>query len=65
MPTPKKNERQEDFISRCIPIVKEEDPSLTNEQAAGKCYGMWDQYKKNSKSQKLLSEFAKELNKNG
>jgi hypothetical protein len=46
---PKKNEKfvypnagesKEDYISRCIPYVLNE--GATQEQAAGKCYGMWE-----------------------
>ena len=37
---PKVDEEKDDFISRCIPYVIEE--GNTPEQAAGKCYGMWD-----------------------
>jgi hypothetical protein len=49
MPTPRKNESRKDFASRCIPVVKSEAEAkgeeLTNAQAAGKCYGIYDSHK--------------------
>jgi len=44
MPNPKKGESEQDFVSRCIPIVLAE--GATQEQAAGKCYGMYRSAKK-------------------
>jgi two-component SAPR family response regulator len=40
MPKPRKGEKMERFVNRCIPRVIEEGKS--REQAAGQCYGMWD-----------------------
>jgi hypothetical protein len=37
---PNPGETKDDYISRCIPYVLDEGAS--QEQAAGKCYGMWD-----------------------
>lgn len=39
MPTPKPNEKESDYISRCVKEVMAE--GATQEQALGKCYGMW------------------------
>jgi len=39
--SPRSGESKEDYISRCIPYVLNE--GATQEQAAGKCYGMWEQ----------------------
>lgn len=39
MPKPKAGESEQDYISRCIPMVMKE--GKTQEQAAGQCYGMW------------------------
>lgn len=39
MPTPTAGESEQDFVSRCIPIVMKE--GLDQKQAAGKCYGMY------------------------
>lgn len=46
MPEPRKGESRKDFVSRCIPYVMNEDSNLTSEQAAGKCYGIYDNTKK-------------------
>ena len=46
MPEPREGESQQEFISRCIRVVKQENPEKTTEQAAGQCYGMWEQSKK-------------------
>lgn len=46
MPTPREGESRQDFVSRCIPIVLKEDDGLTQEQAAGKCYGIYDSHNK-------------------
>lgn len=43
MPAPKKGESQSTYISRCVKQVMAE--GKTQEQALGKCYGMWKQYK--------------------
>jgi len=50
MPDPAKFKTKEEFISACIEEnIKE---GLTPEQAAGKCYGWWDNYQK-SRSDKM------------
>ena len=41
MPTPNPNEPEEDFVSRCIPIVLEEGTAKDNKQAAAICYSMF------------------------
>jgi len=47
MPEVKKGESEQSYISRCIShCIKNE--GLTQEQAAGKCYGMWRNKKKGS-----------------
>lgn len=43
MPTPHKGESRSDFVKRCIPIVMKE--GATQEQAVGKCEGMYTHYK--------------------
>lgn len=45
MPTPKKGESEKDFVSRCIPYVKDEDPSISNDHAAAKCHGIYRQHR--------------------
>jgi hypothetical protein len=44
MPTPGESESKEDFVSRCIPEVMDEGAS--QDEAQGKCYGIWDSSKK-------------------
>ena len=44
MPTPKKNESEEDFVARCIPILIRE--GKTQEQAVAQCHSMYRQAKK-------------------
>jgi hypothetical protein len=46
MPTPGKDEKEKDFISRCIPIVLKEGTAKDNKQAAAVCYSMWREHKK-------------------
>ena len=41
MPTPRRGESQDDFISRCIPIVLDDGTADDNQQAAAICYSMW------------------------
>lgn len=42
MPTPNENENQEDFIARCVPVVKEEDAEVSDEEANAVCQLIWD-----------------------
>lgn len=42
MPKPKGGEKEEDFIGRCVSEIIHEG-KLTQEQALGKCYGIWRQ----------------------
>jgi len=44
MPKPKPGESEQDFISRCVPIVMNEGD--TKDQALGKCYGIYRNIKK-------------------
>jgi len=43
MPKPNKNEKEDDFISRCIPIVIEEGTTDDPDQAAAICHSMWEE----------------------
>ena len=63
MPKPKKGEKKNHYISRCVSMVMGE--GKTQDQALGQCYGMWKQYKKESVSNESIkfpkfSEFSKE-----
>lgn len=44
MPNPKTGETEQEFVSRCIPIVIKE--GLDQKQSAGKCYGIYRNAKK-------------------
>ena len=58
MPTkPKAGESKSDFISRCVPIVMGE--GKTQDQALGKCYGMYREYKSAEKS--LIEKIKKSV----
>lgn len=48
MPTPEKGEKRADYISRCVRMVKQEEPDKDIKAALGKCYGMWNQSQKKS-----------------
>ena len=44
MPKPKKGESKKKYVARCIPeVIGEGKPP---KEAAGKCYGMYDFYKR-------------------
>lgn len=49
MPDVKPNEKQSDYMSRCMPIVMKENGG-NQKAAAGKCLGMYKQHKKHKKS---------------
>lgn len=42
MPKPRANETEQEFVSRCIPIVLDDGTAQDNEQAAAVCYSMWE-----------------------
>jgi len=45
LPTPRKNEKQSAFISRCISFVKGEDPDTPDEQVQAMCFSQWNENK--------------------
>lgn len=60
MPKPKKGEKESNYISRCIPMVIGE--GKPPKEAAGKCYGMYNFYRKKKgkkKGKKQSFEFPK------
>jgi len=62
MPDPGKYKNKQKFISDCIPMVLQEG-GKNQEQAAGKCYGMWKNRKKKKKSASdIVIEQVKQLN---
>ncbi len=48
MPEPRPNETKKHYISRAIAYMIREE-GLSQEHAAGKAYGMWDQMKKKAR----------------
>ena len=50
MPTPQKNERRSDFISRCIPELRDE--GKPQDQAIAQCQSIWRQEKQGNKNAK-------------
>ena len=44
MPAVKPGESEKDYVARCIPVVVKE--GKTQEQAAGKCHGMYRSHRK-------------------
>ena len=42
MPTPKRNEKQDEFVSRCIPIVLNDGTAQDQDQAVAVCHSMWE-----------------------
>ncbi len=46
MPTPNENETQAEFVSRCIPIVIEDETAADADQATAVCYQMWQDREK-------------------
>jgi hypothetical protein len=62
MPNVNPKESLNDYMSRCIPVVMKE--GKTQDQAKGKCYGMYKQSKKKKEAKGDSSEpnFDKENN---
>ena len=46
MPGIKKGESQSHYVSRCIPIRKQEHPEESQKRSVAACYGMYRQKKK-------------------
>lgn len=46
MPTPRSGESEDDFVSRCIPIVIDEGTAEDGSQAAAICHSMYRESKK-------------------
>lgn len=50
MPTPKKGETREQFVSRCVPMRHQEHPKEDNKQSVAICFSMWREHNKKSKA---------------
>ena len=52
MPEPKTGEKRQDFANRCIPYIinefKAKGEKITPEQASGRCFGIYDNWKKDN-----------------
>lgn len=46
MPTPRKGQTRQEFMNMCIPVVMKEDGHKDSKKAAGKCGGIYDNWKK-------------------
>jgi DNA replication protein DnaD len=42
MPTPRRGEKQKDFVSRCIPVVLKDGTAKGQDQAVAVCNSMWE-----------------------
>jgi len=60
MPTPKKGEEKQEFISRCISYMhkNEDDKYPDDDQKTAICYSMWDQA--NESTEKSFADFMSE-----
>lgn len=45
MPTPKKGEKRNSYISRCVRVRQHEHPGENVKQSAAICYSMWRKHK--------------------
>ena len=59
MPEVKPGEKLKSYISRCIPVVMNEDSSMTAKHAAAKCYGLYRQAHKQTK--KIAASFGNNI----
>jgi len=49
VPSPKKNESKQKFVSRCAKLMADRDPEMDNKKRVAVCYSAWR--KKNEKSE--------------
>ena len=45
IPTPKKDEEKEAFLSRCVSTLKKLDPDKSQDQVIAICYSQWENKK--------------------
>jgi len=60
MPSPKPNEKKEEYIKRCIPIVLHEGTAKDGSQASAICHSMWDKHSKSKTEEWAASLFLDE-----
>jgi len=61
LPKPSKNEKQDDYISRCVSFVKNEDPNIDDAKATAMCIQQWDTSKGENMSDKKFDEEGREI----
>ncbi len=54
MPEPKKGEKKDDYIKRCIPQVLDEGTAKDRKQAAAICYSMFERKTKKPTGRKPM-----------
>lgn len=57
IPKPNKNETEQDFVSRCVPILKKNDPKKNQNQIVAICYTEYSKFKKARSIKENLSSF--------
>jgi hypothetical protein len=61
MPTPGKDETEDEFVSRCVPIVLDEGTAKDGKQASAICHSIW----RDSKKEKAKKDRKKRKKKYG
>lgn len=61
MPEPKPGESKDEYVGRCVKTVMGE--GVTQEQALGKCYGMWDNHSTSKTVEKAIESVEAVLKK--
>jgi len=62
MPKPQPDEKESDFINRCIPFVIKEGTAKDEIQAAAICYNLWKQHKTKGGNMRKDGKVMKHLN---
>lgn len=65
LPNPIKNEKQDDYVSRCISFVKSESPDIDNDQAVAMCHSQWREARGGKKPEKMKSMQGAEIMRPG
>lgn len=59
LPTPNKDEKQSDYVGRCMEFWSSEDTKLDQKQQLASCYDRYRRWKKNRKKRDKAKERAK------
>jgi len=57
LPKPKKNEKQDDFINRCMSNETMKEEYEDNDERLAVCYSLWEQEKESKKRKKAFKKF--------